>query len=203
MRKRRIYLWAGCLCFLCMLTTCRQPEDFSAREKELIRKYAHQLMPLYTVDKEADSLFLRQTARAFSEREIRSGLYDTLKQNLFLTVQDTNNPGVGIAAPQVGISRQLIVVQRFDKPGEPFEAYINPVILFYSEEKKSGMEGCLSVPDKRGSVERSSEIIIAYTEENTFRRRQDTVRGFTAVIFQHETDHLKGILYTDRIENAD
>ena len=99
------------------------------------------------------------------------------------TAVDPRNPGVRIAAPQDGLRRNRIIVQRFDKDGEPFEYYINPEITEYSEEKESGPEGCLSVPEETGMVERSTSIIIRYRNTNSFRWKQESVEGFTAIIF--------------------
>jgi peptide deformylase len=118
---------------------------------------------------------------------------------MILTVQDTANAGVGIAAPQVGISRRLIAVQRFDKADNPFEFYANAYIIFYSDDKRIGSEGCLSIPNRRGNVERSEKIVVKYTNIETLKPCADTVSGFTAVIFQHEVDHLDGILYIDKL----
>ena len=123
--------------------------------------------------------------------------FRVLKSRMLATVNDTLNQGVGIAAPQVGISRQLVAVQRLDKAGEPFEFYVNPEIIYYSKDTVIGQEGCLSIPDRAGEVYRSTKIIVRYRDELSFEWRQDTVKEYTARIFQHEIDHLKGILYTD------
>lgn len=176
------------------------PKDFTNTEKELIRSQAGNVMRLYTTDNLQDSLFLRRRALVVEPDLLGQEEYRMLKAGLLRTVQDSANPGVGIAAPQVGIGRRMIVVQRFDKTAEPFEVYLNPEIIFYSEDKKSGPEGCLSIPEKSGDVRRSVSIVVRYMDENTYAQCQDTVNGFTAVIFQHETDHLEGILFTDRIE---
>jgi peptide deformylase len=108
-------------------------------------------------------------------------------------------------------------VQRLDKEGEPFEVYPNVRIVWASDSLAAGPEGCLSVPDRRGDVLRSQEIVIEYADltvtelsrhENRLKSRgcakpvpmvRDTVSGFTAVIFQHEIDHLDGVLYIDRL----
>ena len=93
-----------------------------------------------------------------------------------------------------------MAVQRFDKPGEPFEVYPNIRLVWASDSLAYGPEGCLSVPDRREDVLRAQEIVIEYA---LMQRPQwsvrDTVRGFTAVIFQHEIDHLDGVLYIDRL----
>lgn len=121
-----------------------------------------------------------------------------LTQRMYATVKDTANPGVGIAAPQVGINKNVIWVQRFDKPGEPFEVYLNPKITWRSALMRKGTEGCLSIQDIRGDVLRNYTIKISYYGLDG-KHHHEMVEGFTAVIFQHETDHLLGILFTDRL----
>ena len=123
-----------------------------------------------------------------------------LIQRMHATVTSENSKGVGIAAPQVGINRQVILVQRVDKEDKPFEFYINPRIIWQSEILREGDEGCLSIPDVYKSVKRSLVITIEFQnlENEIF---SETLEGFVAVIFQHEIDHLDGILFTDRIES--
>lgn len=190
--------WGGVIVLVLLCLNCKKP-GFSAQEKERILSQKGQIMRICTVDRQEDSLFLRQEALKLTDAELNSPYYSILKKGLLATVQDSSNPGVGIAAPQVGISRCLILVQRFDKAGEPFEAYINPEIVYYSPARITGREGCLSIPDTEGNVSRSETIVTNYLEEMSGLERQDTVSGFTAVIFQHETDHLKGILFTDKM----
>lgn len=122
-----------------------------------------------------------------------------LIDRMLVTVNDPASPGVGIAAPQIGINRNIIWVQRFDKLGEPFEVYLNPKITWRSALLRKGTEGCLSIPDLSGEVLRNYTIRITYYDRNG-KFRDEMVEGFTAVIFQHETDHLMGILFTDRLE---
>ena len=110
------------------------------------------------------------------------------------------NEGVGIAAPQVGIGRQVVAVQRFDKPEQPFEFYVNPCLTYLSDEKQKGWEGCLSVPNQRGEVMRSKQVVVTFNHPATFELQCDTIEGFTAIIFQHEIDHLSGTLYIDKAE---
>ncbi len=125
-------------------------------------------------------------------------LLPVLKARMLYSMLDPNNEGVGIAAPQVGINRNVFWVQRFDKVGEPYEFYINPKIIWYSQLKQLGPEGCLSVADRRGDVMRSYAIQVAYTTlEGSYCT--ETIEGFTAVIFQHEMDHLNGTLFIERL----
>ena len=100
----------------------------------------------------------------------------------------------------MGISRRVIAVQRFDKEGEPFEVYPNVRIIACRGEKVPGPEGCLSVPDCRGTISRYRDIDISYTSLPELKDCTETVCGFTAVIFQHECDHLDGVLYTDYLD---
>lgn len=156
-------------------------------------------MRVLTVDDRSDSLTLRRKSAPMVEGMERADDYETLRRRMLATVQDPENTGVGIAAPQVGILRRMIAVQRFDKPGEPFEIYLNPKIVEYSAETAPGREGCLSIPDRSGEVKRAQRITLRYRDEQ-FAERLERISGFTAVIFQHEIDHLDGILYTDRME---
>jgi peptide deformylase len=107
--------------------------------------------------------------------------------------------GVGIAAPQVGINRKLIWVQRFDKEGEPLEYFINPLIVWRSELQNLGPEGDLSIPEFRDQFYRSKVIQLEYVDLKG-QKYSEIVEGFTAVIFQHEIDHLFGILISDKKE---
>lgn len=125
-------------------------------------------------------------------------LLPIIAKRMYLAMRNPENPGIGIAAPQVGINRNLFWVQRFDKPGEPFEFYVNPKIVWRSELLRKGMEGCLSIPEDRGDVYRNYTIKITYFDLKG-NYKEEMIEGFTAVVFQHEADHLNGILFTDRI----
>lgn len=125
-------------------------------------------------------------------------LLPIIAKRMYLAMRNPENPGIGIAAPQVGINRNLFWVQRFDKLGEPFEFYVNPKIVWRSELLRKGMEGCLSIPEDRGDVYRNYTIKITYFDLKG-NYKEEMIEGFTAVVFQHEADHLNGILFTDRI----
>jgi len=118
------------------------------------------------------------------------------------TVTSPVQDGVGLAAPQVGLNFRVAAVQRFDKEGEPFEVYANLHILEHFGDTVRGPEGCLSVPPMRGIVPRSDGVILSYVDMETFENVRDTVKGYTAIIFQHETDHLDGVLYIDRADTV-
>lgn len=178
------------------LIACRNDENWSNAERSLIRGEGDTMRVLTIYDKE-DSLVLRTECTGISAKELMSDEYKILAEKMVATVTSPEQDGVGIAGPQVGISRRVVAVQRFDKDGEPFEVYPNIRITSHRGEKKVGPEGCLSIPGKRGNVERYQEIDIAYTSIKTLRDTTESINGFTAVIFQHECDHLDGILYTD------
>lgn len=129
-------------------------------------------------------------------------LLPLLAERMYLSMRDPANPGIGIAAPQVGINRNLVWVQRFDKEGEPFELYLNPKIVWRSALLRKGKEGCLSIPNSSGDVLRNYTIKLTYLDK-TGKFHEEIIEGFTAVIFQHETDHINGILFTDRLKEQE
>jgi peptide deformylase len=113
-------------------------------------------------------------------------------------------PGVGLAAPQVGVSQRLIVVEygreedeeKEDAPKKLF-VVINPEIVEVSEDTLDGVEACLSIPRMMGEVERHREIIVR-GQNRMGKNIKIKTRGWLARIFQHEIDHLEGVLFTDR-----
>ena len=181
----------------CLLAACAVQKGFTDRECEVIASQSGAVMRLCRIGDRADSLFLRRKAAPLGAEELRSEYFRLLKQGMLLTVRDPADEGVGIAAPQVGVSRRLIAVQRFDKQGEPFEVFVNPEIIRYSAEQQSGEEGCLSLPDVSGCVSRAKQVTLRYLDGRTFEKREEVIDGFTAVIVQHEIDHLDGRLFTD------
>jgi peptide deformylase len=105
--------------------------------------------------------------------------------------------GVGLAAPQVGVSDRIIVVDPHDDETQPF-ALINPEILEASKETEKNEEGCLSIPGVRDMVERSSRVRVRGLSEHGEMREFDA-EGLLSRILQHEVDHLDGILFFDRV----
>ena len=158
------------------------------------------LMRVLTVDDPADSAVLRSKSVDIGTDALRSKEYEALSRRMVTTVTDPSQDGVGIAGPQVGVLRRVVAVQRLDKEGEPFEVYPNIRIIAFRGEQEAGGEGCLSVPGRRGKVRRWRDIDIRYTSPETLQDTVETVQGFTAVIFQHECDHLDGVLYTDKLD---
>ena len=128
--------------------------------------------------------------------------FQALVDDMIETMRD--EPGVGLAAPQVNISLRLIVVEYpEDDEVEDAEASLfvlaNPEFRKMSEEKVLGVEGCLSVPNIVGDVERSQEILIEGLNRKG-QKEQIKANGWLARIFQHEMDHINGILFVDRAE---
>jgi peptide deformylase len=121
----------------------------------------------------------------------------TLIDDMFETMRQA--PGVGLAAPQIDISQRVIVVEYAEEEEEKPKSYavINPEIIKTSTETEIGIEGCLSIPNLVGEVERFSTVVV-----KGFNKQGKPVKikssGWLARIFQHEIDHLEGILFTDR-----
>jgi peptide deformylase len=130
--------------------------------------------------------------------------FDAELQNLIDDMIETMReaPGVGLAAPQVGISDRLIVVEYpedDEQENSPKKLYVvvNPEIKVVSEETEMGIEGCLSIPNLHGEVERA----LAVTVKGQTRHGQPfkiKAKDWLARVFQHEIDHLNGVVFTDR-----
>lgn len=182
---------------VCIYSASVAQENFKKNEVEIIEhaQQTDKLRILLTNNYE-DSLKLRQKAVAINFKDKRLPKLYKLMLN---TVKDTANSGVGLAAPQVGIIKRLFIIQRFDKPNEPFEFILNPTINWHSNLVQNGREGCLSIPDTLGMVDRHYAIQVTY---QTIQGQwiTETLEGFTAIIFQHEYDHLDGILFLDRLD---
>ena len=206
------------LLLLCLIACNRVGDGFTPEELALING-ADSIMRVLTIDNPADSAVLRTPSRDIPAETLTSADFERLAELMLATVKHPSQDGVGIAGPQVGINRRVVAVQRYDKePVEcngisdyPFEVYPNVRIVWASDVLRPGPEGCLSVPDRREVVMRSEGIVIEYTDLKAFEKAgksiskstlpvvRDTIKGFTAVIFQHEIDHLDGTLYIDRL----
>jgi peptide deformylase len=140
---------------------------------------------------------LRQPAKRVNKVD------DELRQTVIKMLQTMYTAdGVGLAAPQVGLHKQLIVID-----SEPENPAVPPLILINPEIKGRGkvlakdQEGCLSVPGVYMDVERPETVEISYKDENG-RPRQLKADGFLARVIQHEMDHLNGVLFVDRIDDS-
>jgi len=105
--------------------------------------------------------------------------------------------GVGLAAPQVGISRRVIVVDVHDDEVEPF-ALVNPRLVESSKETEKGEEGCLSIPGLSAAVERAAHVVVEGLDRDGNPLRVEG-GGLLARCLQHEIDHLDGVLFIDRV----
>ncbi|NDV46505.1 peptide deformylase [Paludibacter sp. 221] len=159
------------------------------------------LRVLLTTD-EKDSLFLRQKSLDIKKVKDNEAL-QLLVQRMRVTLELEN--GVGLAAPQVGIGRNLFLFVRIDKPEYPVEVVVNPKITAHSEDMFCfDDDGCLSVPDASGTSLRYKWIEVEYLNEQGETIKEHLQGGsrfenFIGVIFQHEYDHLQGTLFTDKL----
>ena len=150
---------------------------------------------------EIGSPILRQRSNLI---ELPDPQLDRLIVDLIATADAAN--GVGIAAPQVAASMRLFIVASRPSPRYPHAptmeptAMINPEIVDRSGDLVAGWEGCLSVPGVRGLVLRDRTIEVKYLTQSGELVQQE-LTGFVARIFQHELDHLDGILFSDRVAN--
>jgi peptide deformylase len=120
-------------------------------------------------------------------------------------------PGVGLAAPQVGVSERVIVVEYTEDedeeegappPKKKLYTLINPEIIWASEDRVDGTEGCLSIPGWLGDVSRHEAIAVKALNRSG-QKVKINAEGWLARIFQHEIDHLDGVLYIDRLVSPD
>ena len=147
-------------------------------------------------------VILTLKAASVAESEFNSTWLNELAAAMQATMLERN--GVGIAAPQVYVSKRVIIVAsrpnpRYpDAPGMDAVVMVNPEILEQSDVTVLGEEGCLSVPNERGQVQRAQSIKVLY-HTLTGDVMESTFEGFPARIVQHEIDHLNGILFVDRL----
>ena len=145
---------------------------------------------------------LRQPAAAIEPSAIDTPEIQNLIDDLIETMHDAN--GAGLAAPQIGVGLRAVVMEVTDNPRYPYKppipltVAINPVITPLNDEMVEINEGCLSVP-LRGDVMRHVNIAVRYLDRHG-AEHQATLRGLTAGTWQHECDHLDGILIVDRAD---
>ena len=140
---------------------------------------------------------LRERARPIAKSDLRDPLMQKLIDDMIDTMHEYH--GVGLAAPQVHEGFRLFVALLDDEPGPKSEAtvIINPEIV-PSGSKEEGWEGCLSIPDIRGMVPRFTEIGVSALDRNG-KPLELRLKNFPARVVQHETDHLDGVLFFDRM----
>lgn len=151
-----------------------------------------------------DEILRRKAHRA---RDFNSGLHILLDEMLETM---HNGQGVGLAAPQVGVSQQVIIVrlpddeesieQFGDQAGVLYEA-VNPKIIKTSREMVDGLEGCLSIPGYFGTVERH-DFVVVRAQDRDGKDIRIKAYGWLARVFQHEIDHLHGVLFINRAKEV-
>ena len=186
------------LTVLALLASCSARTGWTQWEKTVIDRSDS---VMYVCVMPEDSAILRASSVDFGQKELASPELQTLLAKMYRTLTDPSQDGVGIAAPQIGINRRLIMVMRYDKPDKPIEPYLNIRIDSLLGQKVPGPEGCLSLPPLRGTVQRYPKVQISYLKADG-TPVSEQVEGYSAIIFQHECDHLDGILYTDRADTV-
>jgi peptide deformylase len=146
---------------------------------------------IYPIVKEPSKI-LREKAQPFPLAELDTPKLHKLVKDMILTMIDSK--GVGLAAPQIGIGQRIIVVGAPDR--EPV-AVINPEIKKRSFGNHDSEEGCLSVPGTWGFVKRSNAVTVTGLNPDGTPFK-GSFRGFEATIYQHEIDHINGILFIDK-----
>ena len=147
---------------------------------------------------------LRKVAEPIPIKEIRAPEIQRLIDDMVETMREYN--GAGLAANQVHVLKQVCVIEvngnpRYpEAPNVPLTVLINPVVTPLAAEMEEGWEGCLSVPDMRGMVSRYTAVRLeAY--DRTGKKLDVIAKEFFARVIQHETDHLNGIVYVDRMRD--
>jgi len=167
---------------------------------------------IVTIENKQDEKFLRKKTVKVDFGNIDKKELAELIKNMRKMMYEAN--GIGLSANQIGLNMRLFVAQVFDKPIKrgtdnkiimppqsevKFYAILNPEITKFSDKKVAIEEGCLSVPGVYGIVERSEKITLAGQDKNG-RKIKIKAAGFLARVFQHETDHLNGILFIDKCD---
>ena len=161
------------------------------------------VLNIYTVNEltwNCRDISLRQPCRKVLPSEINEEWFISIVRSMFETLYSTPS-GVGLAAPQVGIQLQLIVID-IKRDGKKPLVLINPIYEPTTDELVDSVESCLSVPQKKGVVKRYNKVMVNYTNANGEETKEE-LDGFRARVFQHEIDHLSGCLYIDRIDDSE
>lgn len=147
---------------------------------------------------------LRKVARELTPKEIRSEETKRLIEDMIETMHEYG--GIGIAAPQVHESVQLALIEVPEDPegtgaGQKLTVFINPKIKVLDTTAQGYWEGCLSVPELRGLVARPRKVEVSYLDRDG-NPKIIVGEGFLATVFQHELDHLQGVLFVDRVQDT-
>ena len=145
---------------------------------------------------------LRERARPLDKADLRDPLVQKLIDDMIETMHEYS--GVGLAAPQVHANMRLFVALLDDDPDSKTAAtvVINPEIMPRANTREEGWEGCLSIPDIRGMVPRFTDILVKALDRDG-RGIELSLKNFPARVAQHETDHLDGVLFFDRMTSME
>jgi len=205
---------------LCALAVPRYGAAFSTSSSALtaaVRHFSSSPTALFSVKEEVDpgvvegtdlrvlkypSPSLRAENAECTEEELKDGTIAKIAKEMFLVMYAAE--GVGLAAPQVGINKKLMV---YNESGDKKKwldeiVMVNPQIVEFSEAKDVEIEGCLSFPNMNGKVERSKWIKVE-AQNLKGKKIKKKFKGWEARIFQHEYDHLDGVVYIDRLDEED
>ncbi len=183
--------------------SCAGTKIFSLAEKQLINAGNNaDPMRVLTIANKEDSLILRKKSKNLNNIKQNSTL-DLLLKKMELTMNAED--GIGIAAPQIGINRNIFLFVRIDEPEQKVQVAINPKIVAHSQELVCFVgDGCLSIPEVRGNSKRYAWLEVEYYDE-TGKKIKEKFSGyerpnhFTGIIFQHEFDHINGVLFIDKL----
>jgi peptide deformylase len=195
-----------CLIFtgmIVLLASCKTMQPFAETDKSLIVSGTEETpFRVLQITNRQDSVLLRKSCD-----DLKNFAADSTFHLLIARMKKTLEveKGVGIAAPQVGISKNLFLFMRLDLPDKPVHVVVNPKIVNHPDTTVCfERDGCLSIPGRSGNSVRYPWIDVEYRNEKGEKIRERLTgysrqNSFTAVIFQHEYDHTKGILFTDKL----
>ena len=158
-------------------------------------------MPKLTIETGEDNEILRSVSDVIKPAELKQ--YRALADSMIKHIKNPDNGGVGLAAPQVGVNKRLIVVslmKTYDDETYRTIAMVNPEIIEHAEHKVKWEEGCLSVPGETGDVERWEWVKVSFIDPEG-RKYALRLESLAARIVQHEIDHLDWVLFTDIADN--
>lgn len=158
-------------------------------------------MPKLIIETGDDNEILRSVSDIIKPAEMKQ--YRSLADNMIKHIKNPDNGGVGLAAPQVGVNKRLIVVslmKTYDDETYRTIAMVNPEIIEHAEYKVKWEEWCLSVPGETGDVERWEWVKVSFVDPEG-RKYAMRLEWLSARIVQHEIDHLDGVLFTDIADN--
>lgn len=202
--KKIVYLFG---ISVLLLMSCSSNSKMENEEKKLINS-GDEFTPMrvLTIENELDSIFLRTPSIDIDIDSIKRNKELQLFIKRLKVTMDKEN-GVGIAAPQVGIGRNIFLFSRTEEPGMPVQVAINPKIVSKSDSIICfERDGCLSIPGISGNSLRNLWVKVEYYDENG-NKKEETLSGysrstgFTGIVFQHEYDHLQGVLFIDKLYN--